>query len=96
MKIAYDLSLNTIIISVVVAIVGWLLKGVAWALAEVCKQLIETLIRTMSKVEVLESKINDILAMRGDVERIKTDLNTAFGKIRELEKVVPHSNGNGS
>lgn len=78
-----EFSLNTIIISGVVALVGWGLKGAAWALGETCKRLIEKLIQTITKVEVLESKINDVLAMRADVDKLKYDVNNLYAKLRE-------------
>lgn len=78
-----DLSLNTIVISAVVGLVGWALKGTAWALGETCKQLIETLIKTITKVEVLESKITAVLAMRAEVDKLKYDVNNLYAKVRE-------------
>lgn len=81
-----DLSLNTLIITVVLGLVGWGIKGVAWALAETCKQLIQTLLRTITKVEVLESKIVEVLALRSEVDKIKFDLNNLYAKVKEIQK----------
>ncbi len=81
-----DVSVNTLIISSVVALTGWALKGIGVLIVDTCKKLIETLLRTITKVEVLESKINVILEMQGDVQKLKFDVTQAHNFIRELKK----------
>ncbi len=85
MSVVNDLSLNTLIISGVVAVVGYLLKGVLWALGEVCKTLIETLLKTMAKVEVLDTQLSKVIEAVGDVQKIRTDLNGFYARLKVLE-----------
>ena len=85
MNLQTDISLNTLIISLVVALVGWALKGALWATGEACKKLIETLLTTMAKVEVLDAKLLDLIKTVGDVQKIRTDLNSFYTRLKELE-----------
>lgn len=80
-----DLSLNTLIISIVVGIAGFALKGALWAVGEICKRLIEKLIETISRVEVLDTKMTDLITAVGDVQKIRTDLNGFYARLKELE-----------
>lgn len=81
-----DLSLNTLIISGVVILVGWGLKGAMWALGEACKNLVTTLISTMAKVELLDSKVTELINAVGDVHKIRHDLNGFYSRLKELEE----------
>ena len=85
MNLVADLSLNTVIISGVVAIVGWLLKGAMWALGEICKQLILKLVETISKVEAFDKDLKKVVEAVGAVQKIRTDLNGFYDRLKELE-----------
>lgn len=85
MNLVADVSLNTLIISAVVGLVGWGLKGVAWALGETCKKLIVTLTTTIVKVEMLEKDLAKVTEAIGEVQRIRTDLNSFYGRLKEVE-----------
>ncbi len=85
MNLIADVSLNTLIISAVVGIVGYLLKGVAWALGETCKNLITTLTRTIIKVEMLEKDLAKVAEAIGEVQRIRVDLNGFYARLKEVE-----------
>ncbi len=87
-----DLSLNTLVISAVIALVGWGLKGVMVFLGETCKKLIEALWKTMAKVEVLDSKITDLIQTVGDVQKMKGDVNGLYTELKALKlKYESHS-----
>lgn len=85
MSIASDVSINTLIISGVVALVGYALKGALWATGAACKKLTETLISTIADVKVLDAKLADLIQTVGDVQKIKTDLNMLYGRLKDLE-----------
>ncbi len=85
MNLIADVSLNTLIITAVVGLVGWGLKGVAWALMETCKTLIVTLTRTILKVEGLEKQIHQLVEAVGDIQRIRSDLNGFYARLKRCE-----------
>lgn len=86
MSVNFDLSLNTLIISGVVALVGWGLKGVAWALIEAIKQLVSTLVTTIAKVEILDAKMGELTHAVGDIQKMRTDINEYYKRLRALER----------
>lgn len=88
MTFAHDVSINTFIISVVVALVGYGLKAALWALGEVGKNLISTLITTMGKVEALEADLTKLIAAVGDVQKIRSDLNEFYSRLKKLETTL--------
>lgn len=90
--IAFDahISLNAVVISCAVALVGWALKGAMWALGEACKNLITTLITTMAKVELLDAKVGQIIEAIGDVHKIRSDLNGFYTRLKKLEDNQSH------
>jgi hypothetical protein len=81
-----DLSLNTLIISGVVALVGYALKGAMWALGEICKNLISTLVNTIAKVELLDAKVSQVIEAVGDVHKIRSDLNGFYSRLKSIEE----------
>lgn len=86
MKIDFDLSLNTLIITVVILISGYLVKGAAWMLVEGMKTLVKKLVETIAKVEVLSSKMDTLTQAVGDVQKIRSDLNAYFERLKLVEK----------
>lgn len=88
-----DLSLNTIIISGVVALVGYGLKSVGKALIDAIIDLVKHLVSTTAKVQMLEAKLSELIRAVGDVEKIRTDLNRAFSRIKELDDKFKNSDG---
>jgi hypothetical protein len=80
-----DLSLNTIIISIVVGIVCWILK-------ESIKNLISVLIKTLARVEQLDSRLNEVLSLINDIPKIKLDINNSFSRIKKIETFIESIN----
>jgi hypothetical protein len=76
-----DISVSTMIISFVIMAVGWGAK-------EIAKSLIKHLIETAAKVQLLESKIGEVLNLANSIPKIQKDLNIAFQKIEDLETEV--------
>lgn len=85
MNLEVDLSLNTLIISLVIFIVGLMVKATSWALIEAIKSLVTKLVETVARVEVLDEKLKDILKTIGDVDRLRQDLTNGFKRIKKLE-----------
>lgn len=83
--ITNDLSLNTLIVSSVVALVGWGLKGAAWALTEAIKAAVAHVIRLIAKIETFDSKLGDLTRAVGDVEKMRRDINEYYKQFRLLE-----------
>lgn len=86
MNIQFDLSLNTLVISIVVAVTGWLLKGVAWLIIEGMKSLVQHLVDTQAQLLTFKSQLEQILGAMASFEKMKADLNGLFGRVRDLEK----------
>ena len=81
----FDLSLNTLILSGVVLVVGWGLKAVAWAVIEAIKALVTKLAETIGKVEVLDAKLSEVVKTIGDVEKLRNDVNSYYARLKKLE-----------
>lgn len=86
MNFQLDISLNTIFLSAVVVFVGWSLKAVAWALIESIKALITKLVETIARVEVLDEKMTQLTQAVGDVQKIRTDLNGLYSRLKKVEE----------
>lgn len=71
--------------SAVVALVGYGLKAVAWALIEAMQALVKKLVETISRVEILDSKMDVLTQAVGDVQKIRTDLNSFYARLKKLE-----------
>lgn len=92
MKIDFDLSLNTLIISGVILLSGYLVKGAAWLLVEGMKTLVKKLVETIGKVEVLSSKMDTLTQAVGDVTKIRSDLNSYYERLKQVEKKFREEN----
>lgn len=92
MKLDFDLSLNTLIISGVILLSGYLVKGAAWLLVEGMKTLIKKLVETIGKVEVLSSKMDTLTHAVGDVQKIRSDLNSYYERLKQVEKKFREEN----
>ena len=88
MAIENDVSASTLIISAVIAGVGWVLKGAAKLLVNAGEALVKKLVETISKVETLDSKINQVVQTIGNVEKTRTDLNEYYKRLKALESEV--------
>jgi hypothetical protein len=93
MSINFDLSLNTLIVSGVVAMVGWSLRGLTWMFVEAVQKLIKTLIETIARVEVLNAKMDVLTKAVGDVQRIRDDLNGFYDRLRKIEAEFKNGSG---
>lgn len=85
MNLVADVSMNTLIISAVVAGVGYALKGAAKMLGTVCRELILKLVETISKVEAMDRDLKKVIEAVGDVQKIRTDLNGFYSRLKEVE-----------
>ena len=83
--ITFDLSLNTLIMSAVILIAGWLLKAAAWAVIESIKALVTKLVETIAKVEILDAKMSELTRAVGEHQKLKTDVDQFFKRLRNLE-----------
>lgn len=88
-----DVSLNTLIISGVVALVGYGLKGVGGALIEAIKKLITHLIQTTAEVQMLKAQLSELIAAVGDIQKLRGDLTKGFERIKALEEKYKNLNG---
>ncbi len=81
-----DISLSTLVMSGVVAVVGWLLRGGMKLLVLAIQTLVKKMVETISKVDLLDAKIADILKTIGDHEKMKTDINAFYARLKKLEE----------
>ncbi len=81
-----DLSANTIIISAVVGLCMYFLKGAITFLAAKIGLLIEALWKNQASMVLLEAKIKEIIDIVNDVPKLKTDLNSYYARLRFAEK----------
>lgn len=88
-----DLSLNTIIISGVVALVGYGLKSVGKALIDAIMNLVKHLVTTTTKVQILEEKLSALIQTISEFEKMKLDVNRAFARIKEIDDKLKNPNG---
>ena len=71
-------SIDTIILSMVVAVVGWLLK-------EVATGLIKALIDTMAEVRSFRNDIQDMKALLSLFPKMQQDLNEYYKRLKATE-----------
>lgn len=83
-----DLSLNTLIISGVVAVVGYLLKSVGAALLEAIKSLIVHLVENVAEVKGLKRDLVELIQAVGDIQKIRYDLNNSFARIKQIDVII--------
>jgi len=86
MNFQVDLSLNTLVVSGAVALVGYGLRVVVLTLVAAIKGLTAKLVETIAKVEILDSKMSQLTHAVGDFQKSKTDINEYFNRLRKLEK----------
>lgn len=84
-QVVNDISLSTILITVAIAVGGWLLRETGKAIVKVITKLIETLLQTMADVKTLDSKLKDLINAVGDVQKIRNDLNQYYKRLKTLE-----------
>ena len=80
-----DISMSTVLISSAVALASWALRGSFKLLISAIQMLVKKMIETISRVDLLDAKITDILRTIGDVEKSKRDINEGFVRIKKLE-----------
>lgn len=76
---------NTLTIMVATFVVSTVIAAVGWGLKEVATNLITTLVKTIGRVEILDSKLEKLIETVGDVQKIRTDLNGFYARLKELE-----------
>lgn len=92
MNFQFDLSLNTLVVSGVIALVGLGLRAVAWALIEAGKALINKLVETIAKVEILTKQMDELTRAVGDVQKMRTDVNAYYERLKQLEVTFKNRN----
>lgn len=88
MNLQFDISISTVIVSVVVGVVGWSLKAVAHAaietFKEIAKKLLEKMVETIARVEVLDAKLDRLVDAVGDHEKLRSDINQYYRQLKDL------------
>jgi hypothetical protein len=86
--------MNTLIISGVIAAVGWLVKLALETafklLIEYIKKLLTQLADTTSKVSLLDQKMADVVHAVSDMNKLKIDMNTFYTRLKILEDKFNH------
>lgn len=80
-----DISLNTLVVSSVIALCTWALKGGVTA-------LVKALWQNMAKMALLEAKIDTVVKIVDDVPKIQKDVNEAFRRLRDIEDIPKNQN----
>jgi len=88
--ITNDLSANTLIVSFVIAAVGWGLKKtltfVVTLLVDSIGKLIKKLTETIGRVEILDSKMDSLTVAVGDHAKLRKDIETYFTELKTLKQ----------
>ena len=71
-------GLDTLIVAGTIALA-------AWALKETVKTLINTLIKTMAKVDMLDNKLNELNHAANEVPRLRSDVNDHNRRLIKIE-----------
>lgn len=69
---------------------SYLVKGALWAVVKAVAALTQRLIAHEAKMEVFDSKLDEIVKSWHEVPKIKLDMNEAFKRIRALEGNKDH------
>jgi hypothetical protein len=88
MTFHFDVVISTMIVSAVVALVGWFLKGGISLLVDAIKALIAKLTETIARVEVLDSKLGVVTEAIGDVQKIRYDVNGLYRRLEVAEEKI--------
>lgn len=83
-----DLSLSTAVISFVIALVGWGLKSTITGLIKYLKSNIEEMAKLKTELVSVEIKVQSVLELFNDVQKLKTDLNIYYSRLRQVEDDV--------
>lgn len=84
MNITNDISWNTLIISAVVAVCAWILKGIGKLVVKSVEAAIAYMIQLIKKVETLDSKMIQLNDAVSDHEKLRGDINQYYKQHREL------------
>jgi len=76
-----DLSANTAVIAFVIGLVGWGLKSSITS-------LIKFLAETIKKMGAMELQITAAIAAMDKIQKLETDINNNFARLRLLEKNI--------
>lgn len=93
-----DLSLNTLIVSGVIAVVGWALKKtlsfLCGLLVDSIKSLIKKLTETMTRMEMLSAKVDVLTVAVGDHEKLRKDIEIYFTELKKLRTQIEQIQNN--
>lgn len=88
MIVQNDISLTWIIETVIYSGVGLFAANLLkYAITESGRSLITTLFKTMARVELLDAKIGEVLLKFATVDKLKSDTDIYFARLRTLEKI---------
>ena len=76
--IQQDVSVSTMLISAVIALVGWGLKKTATA-------LVVKIVELIIKLTLVDGKMAEITSAVAEVPRIKADVNEYYRRLKKLE-----------
>jgi len=88
MTIENDLSLNTVIVSAMIAGGAWVLRNGVTLLIESIKLGIKYAAELIGKMQVLDSKMTDFLNRTNDHEKLRADVNEYYKQLRKLKAEV--------
>ena len=87
-----DLSANTLIVSLVMAGVGWGLKHTLTFLVNLLvdsiKSLIQKLTETIGRVEILDTKMETLTRAVGDHEKLRGDIKVYFDELKKVKAQI--------
>ena len=87
-----DISPDTLMVSLVIAAVGWLLKNGLVLLKEAVGSLIKTLIETMAEVSSFRNDLKDIKEIMGQVPKLQADMNEYYRRLKAFEEQLKPKN----
>ncbi len=80
-----DVSVSTLVVSAVIAGVGWAVKGAAKLLIAAIETVVKKMVETISKVDTLDAKLASLVQTIGDVGKMRQDQNEYFRRLKQLE-----------
>lgn len=80
-----DISANTVIISAVIGVCAYLLRGGVNYLASRISLLIEALWKNQAAMVLLDAKVKEVISVVNDMPKLKADLNTYYKRLRLIE-----------
>ncbi len=80
-----DVSLSTLVVSGVIAAVGFILKATGKLLVTAVTELIKKLVETIGRVDTLDANLARVVGAVAAVEKNRADLNEYYKRLKVLE-----------